>query len=217
MRIIFILSFYLLFLSNAFSQGGHKIDAFVSIPYTKYAPVATKAPSVGQSNLLYNSVSGILYKWNKSSAHWEDYNSQDYAELGISNDTLSISFAGTTPDTLLGMTSTNLQGFTLSSDGGVLTYTGDRTKTFLLSYSTSFTFAEASVMFAYIVKNGAIIYPTRTRNLGATAGNMVNSAGNAIFSISPGQTLSLFFVPGTHTGTDALTVYETNIIISELK
>lgn len=198
-----------------FLGSAQKVDYRIPISYSKVNPTLT--PTAVKSAFWYNTATGILWKYNKSTAAWEVFETQDYAEMAISNDTLSLSFAGTTPDTLLGMTATQLSGFTLSANGGVLTYTGIETKKFLLTYSTSFTFAEASVVNAYIVRSGTILYPTRTRNLPATAGNTVNSAGNAIVTLTAGQTLALFFVPGTHTGTDALTVYEANLSLVEIK
>lgn len=192
---------------------GQAVSFYLPVTYSKYAPV--KAPKSGASNLWFNTSNSSLYRYVKD-AGWENLNAPSHAEFGISNDTLSISFAATTADTLQGMTAGSLSGFTLSSDGGVLTYGGARAKTFLVNYSASFTFAEAVVVSSYLVRSGTIIYPTKTRVLGATAGNMVSVSGTAIVSLSPGQTLSLFFVPGTHTGTDALTVYEANVTLTQL-
>jgi len=204
-----------LFAFSALFAAAQKVDFRLPISYSKQNP--TLVPSAARSAFWYNSATGVLWRYDKTAAAWTEYQSRAYAEMGISNDTLSISFAGTTADTLEGMTSANLSGFTLSTDGGVLTYTGTETKRFLVNYSVSFTFAEAVVVSAYLVKSGTIQYLTKTRNLGATAGNTVNSAATAIITFTPGQTLSLFFVPATHTGTDALTVYEANVSILEIK
>ena len=212
-KLLFLFGPLLFFCHGSYAQGGHTINYFHPIPYTKQNP--TTAPKVSQSKFLYNTETGVL--WQYRNGAWTKHNEQSYASMVISNDTLSISYAGTTADTLEGMTSGGLSDFTLDADGGTLTYTGALTKTFKVNYSTSFTFAEASVVFAYMVKNGTIVYPTRTRNLPATAGNMVNSAGQGIITLSTGNTVGLFFVPGTHTGTDVLTVYEANVILEELK
>ena len=210
-HIILLLAFCAAF----FGATAQKVDFRQPISYSKVNP--TRTPTAAQSHFWYNTATGIMYRYDKTVVAWVTYETQNYAEFGISNDTLSISFAGTTPDTLQGMTSANLSGFTLSTDGGVLTYAGTETKRFLVNYSVSFTFAEAVVVSAYLVKSGTIQYPTKTRNLGATAGNTVNSAATAIITFTPGQTLSLFFVPASHTGTDALTVYEANVSILEIK
>ena len=210
-HIILLLAFCAAF----FGATAQKVDFRQPISYSKVNP--TRTPTAAQSHFWYNTVTGIMYRYDKTVVAWVTYETQNYAEFGISNDTLSISCAGTTPDTLQGMTSANLSGFTLSTDGGVLTYAGTETKRFLVNYSVSFTFAEAVVVSAYLVKSGTIQYPTKTRNLGATAGNTVNSAATAIITFTPGQTLSLFFVPASHTGTDALTVYEANVSILEIK
>lgn len=202
-----------IFLCLSLTAIGQAVSFYLPVTYSKYAP--TKAPKSGASNLWFNTSNSCLYRYVKD-AGWENLNAPNHAQFGISNDTLSISFAGTTADTLQGMTAGSLSGFSLSSDGGVLTYNGTRAKTFSLNYSASFTFAEAVVVSSYLVRSGTIIYPTKTRVLGATAGNMVSVSGTAIVSLSPGQTLSLFFVPATHTGTDALTVYEANVTLTEL-
>lgn len=210
-KLFFLFAFAFSFLS----LKAQKVDFKQPISYSKLNP--TKTPTAAQSAFWYNTATGVLWRYDKTTAAWVTYEDQNYAELTISNDTLSISFAGTTPDTLEGFTASNLSGFTLDTDGGVLTYTGTETKKFLLTYSVSFTFAEAVVMNAYIQKSGSIVYPTRTRNLPATAGNTVNSAATAIITLTAGQTVSLFFVPVTHTGTDALTVYEAGVTLVEIK
>lgn len=207
-----LLSFCLLFAASALTA--QKIDFKLPINYSKVNP--SKVPTAAQSAFWYNSATGVLWKYDKTAAAWVEYLAKQYAEAGISNDTLSISFAGTTADTLQGLTAGNLNGFSLSGDGGYLVYNGVHTKTFAVSYSTSCTFAEASVVFAYIAKNGTADLLTRTRALPATAGNTINLSGNGIISLATGDTVSLFFVPATHSGTDALTVYEANITLTEL-
>lgn len=192
-----------------------KVDFRLPISYSKVNP--SLVPSASKSAFWYNTVTGILWRYDKASAAWVEYNSRAYAEMGISNDTLSISFAGTTADTLEGLTSGSLSGFTHNSEGGVLTYTGLSSKKFLLTYSASFTFAEAVPVWAYIVQSGTSKLLSRTRALPATAGNTVNVSGNTILTLTTGQTVSLFFVPTTHTGTDALTVYEANVTLTEIE
>lgn len=199
----------------AVSATAQKVDFRQPISYSKVNPV--NVPSASKPAFWYNTATGILWRYDKASAAWVEYDSRAYAEMGISNDTLSISFAATTPDTLEGLTSGSLSGFTHNSEGGVLTYTGLTAKKFLLTYSASFTFAEAVPVWAYIVQSGTSKLLSRTRALPATAGNTVNVAGNTIVTLTTGQTISLFFVPTAHTGTDALTVYEANVSLVEIE
>ena len=114
-HIILLLAFCAAF----FGATAQKVDFRQPISYSKVNP--TRTPTAAQSHFWYNTVTGIMYRYDKTVVAWVTYETQNYAEFGISNDTLSISFAGTTPDTLQGMTSANLSGFTLSTDGGVLT------------------------------------------------------------------------------------------------
>ena len=207
--------FIFLFAFSALFAAAQKVDFRLPISYSKQNP--TLVPSAARSAFWYNSATGILWRYDKTAAAWTEYQSRDYAEMGISNDTLSISFAGTTADTLEGMTSGSLSGFTHNSEGGVLTYSGPHTKKFLLTYSASFTFAEAVPVWAYVVQSGTSKLLSRTRALPATAGNTVNVSGNTILTLTTGQTVALFFVPTAHTGTDALTVYEANVTLTEIE
>lgn len=209
--------FLFVFVASFFSIEAQRVDFRLPISYSKRNPVNT--PNASTPAFWYNTETGVMWRYNKTTTDWEVFVDQSYAELGMSNaSALTISFAATTADTLLGMTAGQLSAdFAVSSDGGVLTYSGTETKKFLLTYSVSFTFAEAVVVNAYIQRSGAPVYPTRTRNLPATAGNTVNSAGNSIVTLTSGQTLSLFFVPASHTGTDILTVSEANISLVEIK
>lgn len=207
-----IFSFCLLFAANLAAQ---KIDRYLPISYSQRDPV--NAPKVHASQLWFNTATSGLWKYDRTAGRWEDMDSQAYAEMGISNDTLSISFAATTADTLEGLTSGSLSGFTHNAEGGVLTYTGTQSKTFLVMYSASYTFAEAVPVWAYLQVSGTAKLLSRTRALPATAGNTVSVSGQTIVTLAPGQTVSLFFVPTAHTGTDALTVYECNVSLTEIK
>ena len=117
-----------------------KVNYRLPISYSKVDP--TNVPTATQSAFWYNTATGIFWRYDKTAAAWTEYQSRAYAEVGIENDTLSISFAATTADTLEGMTAGSLSGFTVNSDG-LLVYSGPHTKKFLLNYSASFTFAEA--------------------------------------------------------------------------
>lgn len=212
MKQTFFLFLFALFATVLTAQ---KVDFRLPFSYSKQNPV--QVPTASKSAFWYNTATGVLWRYDKTAAAWVEYQSRAYAEMGISNDTLSISFAGTTADTLEGFTSGSLSGFTHNSEGGVLTYSGPHTKTFLVSYSASFTFAEAVPVWAYIQVSGTAKLLSRTRALPATAGNTVNVAGQTIVTLTTGQTVALFFVPTAHTGTDALTVYEGNVTLTEIE
>lgn len=207
--------FLLLFAFASLFADAQVVNYRLPISYSRVNP--TLIPTASKSVFWYNTATGILWHYDRTAAAWVEYQSRAYAEMGISNDTLSISFAGTTADTLEGFTSGSLSGFTHNSEGGVLTYSGPHTKKFLLTYSASFTFAEAVPVWAYIVQSGTSKLLSRTRALPATAGNTVNVSGNTIVTLTTGQTIALFFVPTTHSGTDALTVYEANVTLVEIE
>lgn len=207
--------FFLLFAFSACFVQAQKVDFRLPISYSKQNP--SLVPTAAKSAFWYNTETGILWRYDKTAAAWVEYQSRAYAEMGISNDTLSISFAGTTADTLEGFTSGSLSGFTHNSEGGVLTYSGPHSKKFLATYSASFTFAEAVPVWAYLQVSGSAKLLSRTRALPATAGNTVNISGQTILTLTTGQTVSLFFVPTTHSGTDALTVYEANVTLTEIE
>ena len=206
---------FFLFAFAASLMTAQKVDFRLPITYSKVNPV--QVPTASKSAFWYNSATGILWRYDKTAVAWVEYQSRAYAEMGISNDTLSISFAATTADTLEGFTSGSLSGFTHNSEGGVLTYSGPHTKKFLVNYSVSFTFAEAVPVWAYIQVSGSAQLLSRTRALPATAGNTVNVSGQTIVTLTTGQTVALFFVPTAHTGTDALTVYEGNVTLTEIE
>jgi len=207
--------FLLAFSFAAIFVSAQKVDYKQSTNYSKVDPRST--PRAHEPHFWYNTESGVLWRYDKTAAAWAEYQSRYYGEMGISNDTLTISFAATTADTLQGMTGGSLSGFLVSGDGGSIVYTGVHTKTFSLNYSASFTFAEAVPVWAYIVHSGTAKLLSRTRALPATAGNTVNVSGGTILTLVPGETVSLFFVPTAHTGTDALTVFEANVTLVEIE
>jgi hypothetical protein len=212
-RLIFFFAFALL----AIAVEAQKVNYRLPISYSTSNP--TIVPAAANSVFWYNTSTRTLWHYDRTPGvvAWVEYNSRAYAEMGINNDTLSLSFSATTADTLEGLTSGSLSGFTNNTEGGVLTYSGPHTKKFLLTYSASFTFAEAVPVWAYIVQSGTSKLLSRTRALPATAGNTVNVSGQTILTLTTGQTVALFFVPTTHTGTDALTVYEANVTLVEIE
>lgn len=208
--------FLLIFCFAALFATAQKVNYRLPISYSTVNP--SIVPTASKSVFWYNTATRTLWHYDRTPGvvAWVEYNSRAYAEVGISNDTLSISFAGTTADTLEGMTAGSVSGFTVNADG-LLVYSGPHTKKFLATYSASFTFAEAVPVWAYLVQSGTSKLLSRTRALPATAGNTVNVSGQTILTLTTGQTVSLFFVPTAHTGTDALTVYEANISLVEIE
>ena len=137
--------------------------------------------------------------------------------MGIENDTLTLSFAATTADTLTGMTSGFLNGFAFDSDFA-LRYTGNKQARFYLNYSVSFTFAEAAnTISSYIKQNTTVVYKSKRRQKVISVGDNVTSSGGCILTLEPGDRILLFFQPTTHTGSDDLTVYECNLALTQLR
>lgn len=209
------LLFLLAILCTVQSVQAQKIDYLRPVAYSKQNPSAAPT-STKPSQLWLNTETGTLWVWDKAERDWAHVANDYYGEMGISNDTIPLSFAATTADTLEELTAGFLHGFALDGDFA-LRYTGTKPGKFLLNYSTSFTFAEAGVMFAFVKQNTSIVYRGRSRSLVATAGNIVTSSGNCILTLEPGDRVILFFQPSSHSGSDNLTVYECNVSLTQLR
>lgn len=67
-------------------------------------------------------------------------------------------------------------------------------------------------MTGYIKVGTSIVYPSRFRQTITTLTTERNNvSGTALITLNPGDVLKVVFAPGTHTGTDVLTVYECNL------
>jgi len=192
-----------------------KVASTQGVAYSTSNP--TTAPSSGRPHQLWlNTETGILFAWDKSARSWYRQNNDLYGEMGIEQDTLTLAFAATTADTVEGFTAGLLHGFSLGGDHSLI-YTGARQGRFLLNYSVSFTFAEAGTLTSYVKVNTDIEYKSRRRQIVATAGNVVTVSGSCIVTLETSDTISLWFFPTAHTGSDDLTVYEANISLAQLR
>ena len=192
-----------------------KVASTQGVAYSTSNPAT--APSSGRPHQLWlNTETGILFAWDKSARAWYRQNNDLYGEMGIEQDTLTLAFAATTADTVEGFTAGLLHGFSLGGDHSLI-YTGARQGRFLLNYSVSFTFAEAGTLTSYVKVNTDIEYKSRRRQIVATAGNVVTVSGSCIVTLETNDTVSLWFFPTAHTGSDDLTVYEANIALTQLR
>ena len=192
-----------------------KVASTQGVAYSTSNPAT--APSSGRPHQLWlNTETGILFAWDKSARAWYRQNNDLYGEMGIEQDTLTLAFAATTADTVEGFTAGLLHRFSLGGDHSLI-YTGARQGRFLLNYTVSFTFAEAGTLTSYVKVNTDIEYKSRRRQIVATAGNVVTVSGSCIVTLETNDTVSLWFFPTAHTGSDDLTVYEANISLAQLR
>jgi hypothetical protein len=214
-RIIFILALiFAALVFPDFSQA-QTISKTVGTAYSTQNPSA--APNGSRPQQLWlNTETGILWAWDKSARAWFRQNNDLYGEMAISDDTLTLAFAAVTADTLEGFTAGQLHGFSLGGDHSLI-YSGDRQGRFLVEYSVSFTFAEAGTLTSYLKQNTDIVYKSRRRQIVSTAGNNVTSSASCILVLNPGDKLSLWFFPTTHTGSDDLTVHEGGVTVTQLR
>ncbi len=199
----------------AFGLNAQKVTKSAAVDYSNRVPATV--PAANKSSLWFYTVTSDLYGYDKTTEEWGVFSKKSaYGEMSISNDTSTLSFAGTTPAAIGGLTSNLLNDFTLTNDS-MLTYTGAKNGVFKISYTTSFSFGEAGIMAGYVRVGSAILYRTRFRQSVTTATTeRVNAAGSAIVQLAPGDVLKLVFAPGSHTGTDVLTVYEANLNVEEI-
>lgn len=201
---------------TAFHADAQRVSRTAPIDYSTRVPVNT--PSAIRSQLWYNTMTSKLYGYDTGTGEWGEYAKvAAYGEISISNDTATLSFAGTTPAAIDEMTTgPYLSDFTFTNDS-TLTYAGAAAGKFKISYSTSFSFAEAGIMTGYVKVGSTIQYRTRFRQTVTTAtSERLNAAGSCITTLTPGDVIRFVFAPGTHTGTDVLTVYEMNLNIQQI-
>lgn len=205
-----ILLLLALVISVASGLSAQKINRWMAPAYSNRVP--TSAPSLTESHLWFNYTNSTLYGYNRTNAEWTAFSQKAaYGEMSISNDTSTLSFTNTTPAAIGGLTAGPLSDFTLTTDS-TLRYDGAVRGTFQVIYSASISFAEAGVMTGYIKAGTTILYRTRFRQSITTATTERNYVGGtALVELYPGDVLKVVFAPGTHTGTDALTVYECNL------
>lgn len=206
-KIFFILAFATAFFSTINAQI---VNRWISTAYSTRVP--TNTPTLQNSHVWYNTTNSTLYGYNRTTSEWTPFSKQAaYGEISISSDTATLSFAGTTPAAIDELSAGPLSDFSFTNDS-TLTYDGAQAGVFHLSYSTSFSFAEAGIMNGYIKIGSSIVTRSKFRQSVTTAtSERVNAAGSCIVSLSPGDIIRFVFAPSTHTGTDVLTVYELNL------
>lgn len=208
-----LIFFFLLF---SFSLSAQKIDRWGPIPYSQKVP--TKTPKVTDSQVWYNTNTSTMSIYDRTNAEWDDLQTVgiSYGEMSISNDTTTLSFAATTALPVEELTVGLIEGFTMLSDSA-LRWDGATAK-FLLHYHATVSFAEAAnILNAYPVIGTTPVYRARSRQTATLVGDRVNLSGSSLVTLTSGQTVRLMFVPSTHTGTDALTIYECGLNLTQLK
>ena len=208
------LIFFFLFFS--FSLSAQKIDRWGPIPYSKQAP--TKTPKVTDSQVWFNNTTSTFSIYDRTNAEWDDLQTVGiaYGEMSISNDTTTLSFAATTALPVEELTVGLIDGFTMLLDSA-LRWDGATAK-FLLHYHATVSFAEAAnILNAYPVIGTTPVYRARSRQTATLVADRVNLSGSSLITLTQGQTVRLMFVPSTHTGTDALTIYECGLSLTQLK
>lgn len=211
-KILFTFSLLVLM---AFSMNAQRVYYKHAVDYLKEAP--TDIPSSKTNQLkhyandlyTYDAVEGTYRKFAK--APW-------YAEMSISNDTSTVTFAGTTATVLQDLTAGPIAGFTLVSDS-LLRYDGNATGVFRVSYSASLSFTEAAnIINGYVQVNGVEATRSRFRQTVTTANTeRINIAGSFITSLAPDALLRFMLVPSTHTGSDDILVYQFNLNIVQIR
>lgn len=199
----------------SFSAGAQKVERYLTLPYSNRIPATV--PSVAASQLWYYTGNSDLYGYDKSTQEWGIYSKQSaFGEIRISNDTATLSFTNTTPAAIDELSTGLMRDFTFTNDS-TITYSGPKVGYFRVAYSTSFSFAEAGIMTGYAKVNSTIIYQTRFRQTVTTAtSERLTAAGSGIVQLYPGDIIRFVFAPGSHTGTDVLTVYEMNLNIEQI-
>jgi len=180
------------------------------VTYSNRVPV--NSPTLTESHLWFNATNSTLYGYDRATAGWSAISKKAaYGEMSISNDTSTLSFTNTTPAAIGGLTAGPTSDFTLTTDS-TLRYDGATAGVFRATYSTSFSFAEVGIMTGYIKVGTSIVYTSRFRQTITTLTTERNNvSGTALITLNPGDVLKVVFAPGTHTGTDVLTVYECNL------
>jgi hypothetical protein len=161
-----------------------------------------------------------LYTYNTTELVYQKFAKRPaYAEMSISNDTSTVTFAGTTATVLQDLTvGPKSAEFTMISDS-VLQFTGNATGVFRISYSLSMSFTEAAnIINGFIQVNGTEAPRSKFRQTITTANTeRVNVAVSFIVSLPADALVRLMLQPSTHTSSDDILVYQANINIVQLE
>lgn len=213
-KILFLIAFSLSFLS----VEAQKVDALHPVKYSKKDPVV--APKSWEGHLWFNTTTSHLFKYNRTEKNWEDEDQWlglSYGEMSIANDTSTISFTNTTALPIQDLTAGPLKNFTMVSDS-VLQYDGARTAVFSVNYSAVISFAEAAnLVRGYVEIDGSQNTRTAFRQTMTLTTENETVGGTALVSLAPGALIRFMFFPGTHTGTDVLTIPNFNLNLTEVK
>lgn len=209
-KLIFLFCLMLSFFAQA-----QRITRILPVPYSTRVP--SNVPKAADSRLWFNTTNSKLYGFDWDTQEWAPYSKEAaYGEISISNDTSTLSYAGTTPAAIGGLTSGPLSDFSITNDS-TLTYDGAAAGLFRISYTASISFGEAGIMTGYVKVGSTILYRTRFRQTVTTATTeRLNVMGSCLYTLNPGDIIRVVFAPGTHTGTDVLTVYELNLNLEQV-
>lgn len=140
-----------------------------------------------------------------------------FAELFVHRtDPDTITFAGTTPDTLTDLIIGDVSLF--DTVGASLRYTGTYDQYFYLNATASFSFSEASTtVFADVYVNGVLNTSIGFEQDIAVIGESVNASASGFLQLSEGDLVHVRFSPSAHTGSDDLVVTKYNLSLSGQK
>ena len=213
-RILYSLAFFAII----FQASAQKVYYKYPVDYTKQEPTHTVTlPSSKDNKLKFYGNNLYLYD-NVDLTYRKVAKVPFYAEMSISNDTSTVTFAATTPTVLQDLTAGPISGFTMISDS-LLRYDGNESGVFRVSYSASLSFTEAAnILNGYVQVNGVEVTRSRFRQTATTANTeRINIAGSFLTTLAPDALLRFMLVPSTHTGSDDILVYQFNLNIVQLK
>lgn len=213
-RILFALSLFAII----FQASAQKVYWKIPVDYLKQEPThTTTIPGAKDSKLKYYSNDLYIYD-NSDLVYRKMAKAPYYAEMSISNDTSTVTFAGTTATVLQDLTAGPVSGFTMVSDS-LLRYDGNTSGTFRVEYSASLSFTEAAnIINGYVHVNGVEVPRSKFRQTVTTANTeRINVAGSFITTLAPDALVRFMLVPSTHTGSDDILVYQFNLNIVQLR
>ena len=205
-------------LTLALSMSAQRVKFKFPVDYLRQEPSASLTiPRSTEPQLKF--FSNNLYTYNTVELAYQRFAKVPaYAEMSISNDTSTVSFAGTTATVLQDLTTGPKSGFTLISDS-LLRFDGNATGTFRIEYSASLSFTEAAnIVNGFVQVNGSEVTRSRFRQTVTTANTeRINVAGSFITTLAPDALVRFMLVPSTHTGSDDILVYQFNLNIVQLE
>lgn len=207
--------FIAILLASFFTATAQKVDRWGQVPYSGRVP--TNTPKFSEAQIWLNTSAGDMYTYTRSTGEWNALAKQSsYAEMSISNDTSTISFAATTAAPIQDLTVGPISGFTMISDS-LLRYDGAEAAVFQVGFEASIMFAEAAnIIRGYVEVNGTEQTRARFRQTTTLTTENETVAGSALVTLNPGALIRFMFQPSTHTGTDVLTIYQFNLNLVEI-